>query len=85
MPKKTAPPRRERHIVPDFVLAGLKRSKLLDAYESRPPYQQNDYVGWITSAKQPATQQRRLEQMLDELRSGDRYMKMPYKLTSGGK
>ena len=79
MPKRAPAARRERHKMPDFVLDALKRSKLFDAYEARPPYQRNDYVGWITSAKQEATQQRRLEQMLDELRSGDRYMKMPYK------
>jgi hypothetical protein len=79
MPKKAASPRRERHHVPDLVLEALKKSKLFVAYESRPPYQQNDYVGWITSAKQPATQQRRLEAMLDELRKGNRYMRMPYK------
>jgi Bacteriocin-protection, YdeI or OmpD-Associated/Domain of unknown function (DU1801) len=79
MPKKAAPPRRERHKMPAFVLDALKKSKLFDAYGSRPPFQQNDYVGWITSAKQTATQQRRLDQMLDELRAGDRYMKMPYK------
>ncbi len=82
MPKKSAPERRERHKVPDFVLDALEKSRLFDAYETRPPYQQNDYVGWITSAKLPATQQRRLDQMLDELRRGDRYMKMPYKTKS---
>lgn len=76
---KPAAARRERHTMPDSVLSALKRSKLFEAYESRPPYQQNDYLGWITSAKQPATQQRRLDQMLDELRSGDKYMKMSYK------
>ena len=85
MPKHAAAARRERHPMPDFVMDALKKSKLLDAYGSRPPFQQNDYVGWITSAKQPATQQRRLEQMLDELRSGDRYMKMPYKPSSSSK
>ena len=79
MPKRAAAARRERNPMPESVLDALKKSKLVDAYESRPPYQRNDYVGWITSAKQPATQQRRLDQMLDELRSGDLYMKMPYK------
>lgn len=79
MPKRASAARRERHPMPDFVSDALKKAKLFDAYRSRPPFQQNDYVGWITSAKQPATQQRRLDQMLDELRSGDRYMKMPYK------
>ena len=48
-------------------------------YERRPDYQQNDYIGWITRAKQPATRQKRLDQMLDELTRGDKYMKMAYK------
>ena len=80
MPKKAAAARREKHKMPDFVLDALSRMKLLDAYEARPPYQQNDYVGWITSAKQEPTRKRRLEQMLAELRRGERYMKMPYKV-----
>jgi len=79
MAKRALAAKRERHKMPDLVLDALKKSKLFDAYDERPSYQKNDYVGWITSAKQEATKQRRLEQMLDELRSGDRYMKMPYK------
>jgi len=79
MPKKKPPPRRAKNKMPDFVLNALERHRLFDQFESRPPYQQNDYVGWITSARQEATQHRRLEQMLTELRAGDRYMKMPYK------
>ena len=79
MAPKAAAARRERHPMPDFVLDALKKAKLFDAYEFRPPYQQNDYVGWITGAKREATRDERLEQMLDELARGDRYMKMPYK------
>jgi hypothetical protein len=79
MPKKAAAARREKYKMPDFILDALNRLKLLDAYEARPPYQRNDYIGWITSAKQEATQKRRLDQMLAELRGGDRYMKMPYR------
>src|SRR3979490_880474 len=33
------------HPMPAFVLKALKARKLLDAYRSRPAYQQNDYVG----------------------------------------
>ena len=51
----------------------------MDAYLTRPPYQQNDYIGWINSAKRPETQQKRLAQMLEELKSGDRYMKMVWR------
>jgi uncharacterized protein YdeI (YjbR/CyaY-like superfamily) len=48
------------------------------AYRRRPPYQQNDYIGWITRAVRPATQQKRLAQMLEELAQGTSYMKMAY-------
>ena len=79
MPPKAAAARRERLAMPDDVRDALKSAELTDAYETRPPYQQNDYIGWITSAKRAETQSARLEQMLDELRRGDLYMKMPYK------
>lgn len=66
------------HPMPDFVKAALVDRGLLDAYHSRPPYQQNDYVGWINRAKRMETKQKRLEQMLYELERGDLYMKMDY-------
>jgi len=65
--------------MPEFVRQALVKRKLMYAYHSRPPYQQNDYVGWITRAKQVATQKRRLKQMLDELVRGDRYMGMVWR------
>lgn len=64
--------------MPDFIRDALTAKQLTAAYEARPPYQRNDYIGWITRAKLPATRQKRLEQMLDELARGDAYMKMPY-------
>ncbi len=48
------------------------------AYDERPPYQKNDYIGWIERAKRLDTRQKRLEQMLRELASSDLYMGMPY-------
>jgi uncharacterized protein YdeI (YjbR/CyaY-like superfamily) len=50
----------------------------MKAYRDRPPYQQNDYVGWITRAKLPATREKRLQQMLDELKAGGVYMHMKW-------
>jgi uncharacterized protein YdeI (YjbR/CyaY-like superfamily) len=64
--------------MPDFVREVLVDSGLLSAYRRRPPYQQNDYIGWINRAKRAETKQRRLEQMLYELERGDLYMKMAY-------
>lgn len=76
--------RRERHPMPSDVQEALVQYGLLAAYRSRPPYQQNDYLGWITRAKQAGTRTKRINQMLDELARGDRYMKMVYRPKPGG-
>jgi uncharacterized protein YdeI (YjbR/CyaY-like superfamily) len=65
--------------MPPFVEHALTERDLLAAYRRRPAYQQNDYLAWIRRAVKPETKQRRLEQMLAELASGDRYMNMPWK------
>ena len=64
--------------MPDSVRAALEDAGLMDEYLERPPYQRNDYLSWITRAKRQDTQDRRLAQMLDELRRGDVYMKMEW-------
>ncbi len=73
------PLRRERYPMPDFIRDALAARNVTTAYDARPPYQRNDYIGWITRAKLPATQQKRLDQMLEELAQGDVYMKMAYR------
>ena len=70
--------KRPRYPMPDFIREALEAHGLSEAYFSRPPYQQNDYIGWITRAKREQTKAKRLTQMLDELAGGDRYMKMAY-------
>ena len=65
--------------MPAFVREALEATWLMAAYEARPPYQRNDYLGWIARAKLPVTQQKRLAQMLDELKRGDVYMKMAWR------
>ncbi len=70
--------KRSVYPMPDDVKEALADAGLLAAYEQRPPYQQNDYIGWITRGKREETRQKRLEQMLDELRAGDAYMGMAY-------
>jgi uncharacterized protein YdeI (YjbR/CyaY-like superfamily) len=70
--------KRRRYPMPSFVRRALVENLLMDAYKSRPPYQQNDYIGWISRAKLKPTQEKRLAQMLDELERGDKYMKMAY-------
>lgn len=63
----------------DFVKEALIKEDLMEKYLERPPYQQNDYIGWINQAKRQETILKRLTQMLDELRRGDKYMGMDYK------
>ncbi|MBL7717076.1 MAG: DUF1801 domain-containing protein [Bdellovibrionales bacterium] len=72
-------PKRARHPMPAFVRSALLRMDLMEAYHARPPYQQNDYVGWIGQAAREETKQKRLSQMLRELRAGNLYMNMPYR------
>jgi uncharacterized protein YdeI (YjbR/CyaY-like superfamily) len=69
---------RPRHPMPDDVRAELDESGLLDAYNERPAYQRNDYIGWIMRAKRPETRAKRISQMLDELESGGVYMNMEH-------
>lgn len=70
--------KRARHPMPAFVRRALIEKGLMDAYRLRPPYQQNDYLGWIARAKREETRQKRLEQMLNELQQGNIYMKMKW-------
>lgn len=71
-------PPRPRHKMPEFIRDALNERGLMEAYRSRPPYQRNDYIAWITGAKREATKQKRLKQMLDELKGGKLYMKMKW-------
>ena len=65
--------------MPEFVRRALADRNLLDAYDARPWYQRNDYLGGIARAKREDTVRRRLDHMLAELAQGDVYMKMPYR------
>lgn len=71
-------PKRPRYEMSDFFREALEARGLMNAYQARPPYQQNDYVGWVTRAKLQTTRQKRLDQMLDELKKGGVYMKMKW-------
>ncbi|MBN2381035.1 YdeI/OmpD-associated family protein [candidate division WOR-3 bacterium] len=64
--------------MPYYIRDASLENGLMEAYRNRPDYQQNDYVGWITRAKRDETKKKRLSQMLDELKKGDKYMVMDY-------
>lgn len=76
--------KRPRYEMPDYVREALLEQGLMEAYRSRPPYQQNDYIEWITRAKRQETKERRLARMLDELDRGDKYMNMDYRPKRSG-
>lgn len=64
--------------MPSFMREALVSAQLRDAYNARPPYQRNDYIAWILRAKREETKQKRLTQMLGELKDGNVYMKMKW-------
>ena len=68
--------KRALHPMPETVRSALKERGLTAAYEARPAYQRNDYLGWIAQAKREETRRKRLAQMLDELERGGVYMNM---------
>ncbi len=64
--------------MPADVEERLAATGLRDAYDARPRYQRNDYLGWIEQAKRPETRDKRIAQMVFELEHGGVYMKMPH-------
>lgn len=70
---------RPENPMPEDIAARLDAAGLTAAYSARPPYQRNDYLGWIARAKRPETREKRLAQMLEELAGGRLYMNMPWR------
>ena len=68
--------KRDVNPMPKDIRTRLVRHGLLDLYKARPPYQQNDYLGWISRAKLDETKEKRINQMIEELKQDDRYIKM---------
>lgn len=74
----TKPLKRSLQPMPEFVSDALDERGLWDLYNARPPYQRNDYLGWINRAKRMETKVKRLTQMLNELEVGGVYMRMKW-------
>ena len=70
--------KRPRRKMPAAIKAALERRGVLGAYNARPAYQRNDYLGWIDAAHRDATKAKRTEQMLRELERGGVYMGMKH-------
>lgn len=64
--------------MPDDIADRLAVGSLTALYAARPAYQRNDYLAWIARAKRPATREKRVMQMLDELEKGGVYMGMKW-------
>lgn len=64
--------------LPEDIYTRLQAENVAADYSARPAYQQNDYLMWIASAKRPATREKRIAQMIDELRRGGVYMGMKH-------
>ena len=62
----------------DDIRRALADSGLTADYNRRPAYQRNDYLGWIERAKRADTREKRMRQMLRELKTGGVYMNMPH-------
>ena len=48
--KPLSPLKRPLYPMPEFVREALEARGLMEVYYERPPYQQNDYIGWINRA-----------------------------------
>ena len=68
--------------MPEYIRLALEENRVVSDYEARPAYQQNDYIGWIERAKRQETRDKRLQQMIDELKAGGVYMKMKHPASS---
>jgi len=64
--------------MPENVKKALQKHHVMEDYLSRPDYQRNDYLGWIERAKKEETKEKRLKQMIEELKKGGVYMKMKH-------
>jgi uncharacterized protein YdeI (YjbR/CyaY-like superfamily) len=62
--------------MPADVARLLEGRRLGESFQARPPYQRNDYLWWIASAKRESTRAKRVDQMLRELKAGRTYMGM---------
>jgi uncharacterized protein YdeI (YjbR/CyaY-like superfamily) len=70
--------------MPDFVRQALADNSPINTYHSRPPYQQNDYTGWINRAVRNETKRKRPDQVIDGPQKGNVYMEMKYSRAGAG-
>ncbi|QPF81614.1 YdeI/OmpD-associated family protein [Bradyrhizobium genosp. L] len=71
--------KRPRATMPAGIRRALDAAGLMAVFRERPPYQRNDYLRWIARSVRPVTKQKRIDQMLEELRKGGVYMGMAHR------
>lgn len=62
----------------DDVRDALEKSGMRTAYYGRPPYQRNDFIGWVNKVKASKTWAAHIPQMIGQLKRGHGYMKMDW-------
>lgn len=60
------------HELPDFIKKEILAKKIHETWESLTPIQRNEYICWVTMAKQDATKEKRLRIMIENLSDGKR-------------
>lgn len=60
----------KRGSIPKHIKRALKKKGMMKKYLERPISQQKDYIGWIDEAGKEKEQEKRINQMLDELKVG---------------
>ena len=76
-------PERTRKTMPRDVSEALTKAGQKDGYAARPHYQRNDWLHWIRDARQDSTREKRVAQMVSELKAGDKYMGVAWRASSG--
>jgi hypothetical protein len=62
--KKRTSLKRSINPMPQKIRTLLIKHNVLESYKARPPYQQNDYLGWIARAQLDTTKEKRIKQWL---------------------
>lgn len=71
--------KRPANPMPELVRIAFYAHALRGTYDARPWYQRNGDLGWINHAKREVTKQKRVNQMLEDLKSGDLSMTMAWR------
>lgn len=58
------------HKLPKFISDEIKKSDVVDNWQSLTPLARNEWICWITSSKKEETKQKRINWMFDNLNEG---------------